>query len=104
VAAATLFNIEVPSPEDRNIDRRLLRWGTHRPTNSVPVAILLSESRFIEAPWGDFRGHNVSRAYPVKLGSVKILIWPPRATEDVVWAKLEAMRDGAAIASNRLWA
>jgi len=30
-------------------------------------------------------------------------VWRHPDVPDVVWAKLEAMRDGAAIASQRLW-
>jgi 5-methyltetrahydropteroyltriglutamate--homocysteine methyltransferase len=31
------------------------------------------------------------------------IVGDTQVSEDVVWAKLEAMRDGAAIASKRLW-
>jgi len=31
------------------------------------------------------------------------IVGDTQVSEDVVWAKLEAMRDGAAIASRRLW-
>jgi 5-methyltetrahydropteroyltriglutamate--homocysteine methyltransferase len=31
------------------------------------------------------------------------IVGDTQVSEDVVWAKLEAMRDGAAIASQRLW-
>ena len=34
---------------------------------------------------------------------VGTIVGDTQVSEDVVWAKLEAMRDGAAIASKRLW-
>ena len=48
---------------------------------------------------------------PLDLWAQTVLVWvgfgtlvgDTQVSEDVVWAKLESMRDGAAIASSRIW-